>query len=319
MAKPRIFLSSTYYDLRYVRNDLERFIRQLGYEPVMSERGQIPFGRNEALEQYCYREINTCDIVVHIVGGKFGSAASQSPYSISQLELKTAYELHKQIYIFVERPVHVEYRTYLKNESNSNFIPQYVNDIQIYKFLKEIYNYPTNNIIADFDSVNEIIDYLREQWTGLFQRFLQDDSRREDFKISTYLKSTAETLDKIIRYITRERDEIIKNILVNSHPIFGQLAEATNIPIRIFFSNIDELDRLLKAFGYEEVELFEGEPASFRYQRYLGDTKETLDIEHNIFDESGNLKPVEHGQWEYQFVNLQAEETLQFDEDDIPF
>ena len=41
MAKPRIFISSTFYDLRQVREDLERTIRELGYEPVRNETGSI--------------------------------------------------------------------------------------------------------------------------------------------------------------------------------------------------------------------------------------------------------------------------------------
>jgi hypothetical protein len=174
MARPRIFLSSTFYDLRYVRSDLERFIRELGYEAVMNERGHIAYGREESLEQYCYREIGTCDILVHIIGGKFGSASGEEPYSISQMELKTAHELHKQIYVFVERAVHVEYRTFIKNEANLNFQPQYVDDVKIYQFLKSIYELPSNNAIAGFDSVSEMMEYLREQWAGLFQRFLHD-------------------------------------------------------------------------------------------------------------------------------------------------
>lgn len=31
MAKPRVFISSTFYDLRQVRQDLDQFIMSLGY------------------------------------------------------------------------------------------------------------------------------------------------------------------------------------------------------------------------------------------------------------------------------------------------
>ena len=41
MARPRIFISSTFYDLKHVRYDLENFIRSLGYEPIMNDRGNI--------------------------------------------------------------------------------------------------------------------------------------------------------------------------------------------------------------------------------------------------------------------------------------
>src|SRR5436305_4199158 len=231
MAKPRVFLSSTFYDLRHVRADLERFIRELGYEPVLSERGQVPYGKQEALEQYCYREINMCDIVVSVVGGRFGSASAERPYSVSQLEIKTAHELHKQVYVFIEKAVLVEYRTWLRNESNPEFKAQYVDDIRIYSFLKEIHSYLANNVVADFDSVSEMIDFLRLQWAGLFQRFLQEESRREDYKISANLRATAEMLAKIVEYVTTERDETVKTLLVHNHPVFGQLADAAQIPI----------------------------------------------------------------------------------------
>jgi hypothetical protein len=43
MAIPRVFVSSTFYDLRQIRADLELFIREMGYEPVLHERGGLPF------------------------------------------------------------------------------------------------------------------------------------------------------------------------------------------------------------------------------------------------------------------------------------
>mgnify|MGYP001194458206 CR=1 FL=1 len=37
MAKPRVFISSTYYDLKSVRADLERFVRDKGFAGVKFE------------------------------------------------------------------------------------------------------------------------------------------------------------------------------------------------------------------------------------------------------------------------------------------
>jgi hypothetical protein len=73
MASPRIFLSSTFYDLRQVRSDLEGFIRGLGYEAVAHERGDVPYGNDSALEDYCYKEVANCDILVSVIGGRYGS------------------------------------------------------------------------------------------------------------------------------------------------------------------------------------------------------------------------------------------------------
>ena len=313
MAKPRVFLSSTFYDLRYVRSDLERFIRDLGYEPVLSERGHVPYGKQEALEQYCYREINMCDIVVSIVGGRYGSPSAERPYSVSQLEIKTAHDLHKQVYVFVEKAVLVEYKTWLRNESNKDFKAQYVDDVRIYTFLKEVHSYPANNVIADFDSVSDMIDFLRQQWSGLFQRFLQEESRREDYKISANLRATAEMLAKIVEHMTSERDETVKTLLVHNHPVFSQLADAAQIPMRVHFLDKDELERLMSAFGYGYDLMFDDHV----YTRTHSGEKREITIPGEIFDKEGRLKPVEPGDWERKFLTLTVESIP--DEDDIPF
>ena len=105
MARPRIFISSTYYDLKNVRADLERYIGDRGFEPVLNERGQIPYGNEKRLEEYCYEEIEHCDILVSIIGGRFGADSSHEPHSISQMELKTAIEKTRPVYVFVERQI----------------------------------------------------------------------------------------------------------------------------------------------------------------------------------------------------------------------
>jgi hypothetical protein len=49
MAKPRVFVSSTYYDLKYVRSSLELFIESLGYDAVLSEKGGVAYIPDRAL------------------------------------------------------------------------------------------------------------------------------------------------------------------------------------------------------------------------------------------------------------------------------
>jgi len=102
MSKPRIFISSTFFDLKTVRADMDRFIREMGYESVLNERGQIPYRKEELLEDACYKEIEFCDVLVSVIGGRYGSPSKENPYSISQKELKTAIEMGKPVYVFIE-------------------------------------------------------------------------------------------------------------------------------------------------------------------------------------------------------------------------
>jgi hypothetical protein len=70
MTKPSIFISSTFYDLKHIRSSLESFIDRLGYESIMSEKGNIAYIHDISLDESCYREAKKCDIFVLIIGGR---------------------------------------------------------------------------------------------------------------------------------------------------------------------------------------------------------------------------------------------------------
>lgn len=76
MAKPRVFVSSTYYDLKHLRSSFDLFIESLGFESILSEKGDIAFSPDIPLDESCYREAGNADIFVLIIGGRYGSEAS---------------------------------------------------------------------------------------------------------------------------------------------------------------------------------------------------------------------------------------------------
>ena len=147
MAKPRIFISSTFYDLRQIRSDIDLFIETLGYEAIRNEEGDIPYGKEEALEEYCYNEIKSIDILISIIGGRFGTEAKQNAYSISQTELRKALKEKKQVYIFIDKNVLSEYETYQLNKDKEDIKYKFVDNIKIYQFIEEVKNLNSNNNI----------------------------------------------------------------------------------------------------------------------------------------------------------------------------
>ena len=99
MARPRVFISSTFFDLRQVREDLERFILELGYEPIRHETGAIPYAKEQALEYSAYQEVEQSDVIINIIGGRFGTESRDaSGRSISQTELAKALEKGVQVF-----------------------------------------------------------------------------------------------------------------------------------------------------------------------------------------------------------------------------
>ncbi|MGA2207355.1 MAG: DUF4062 domain-containing protein [Terracidiphilus sp.] len=69
MAKPRVFISSTFYDLKYIRNEIEAFVRRIGYDPILNERRRIPYTGDRKLDESCYQEVENCDMVKPVMRG----------------------------------------------------------------------------------------------------------------------------------------------------------------------------------------------------------------------------------------------------------
>lgn len=78
MAKPRVFVSSTFYDLKQVREDLDSFISGLGYEAVLHESGDVVYGKDSPPEGYVHREIEMCDILICVIGGRYGHRVTRT-------------------------------------------------------------------------------------------------------------------------------------------------------------------------------------------------------------------------------------------------
>lgn len=326
MARPRVFLSSTFYDLRYIRNDLKRFINEMGYESILNERGNIPYGRDKRLEEYCYKEVELCDILIAVIGGRFGSSSSDGTYSISQKELKKALEMNKQVYIFVEKSVYNEYQTYLENKDNGEFKPRFVDNSKIFEFIEEIYNLPNNNPISSFESSQDIIIYLQEQWAGLFQRFLMEETRKEEINVFKEIKNSVNVLEQLIEYLTEEKknkDEAIKHILLSNHPAFESIRKTINIPYRVYFTNQNELNKLLKARSFSKVE--EEQWDNENYQEWIkNDNTYILKIYNELFEENGKLKIYSKDNWNENNIKYEEyQEELLFgekeDEFEVPF
>ena len=322
MARPRVFLSSTYYDMRVVRADLERFVREQGYEPIMFERGHIAYGTKETLEEDCYREISTCDILVNVIGGKFGTDSKHTRYSISQNELKTAVKLGKQIYIFVEKPVLAEFSTYMANKDVQGFTPTAVNDVRVYKFLEEVQALSGRNPVHPFEISEDVTAFLKEQWAGLFQILLQEYARRKEVDILEKLEATAGTLNQLVTFLTEERskgDQAIKDILLSNHPLFAVLKNTVKIPYRVFFKNLAEMESLLDVRKTKLISEDEWDSPEFR--EYLCEwfkTKKILKIMADLFNEDGDLRVIKPDEWNDSYVTLE-DLPVQREEEEVPF
>jgi Domain of unknown function (DUF4062) len=318
VARPRIFISSTFFDLRQIREDLERFIKGLGYEPVRFESGQVPYSKDERLESSAYREIDLCDIFLTIVGSRFGSESKENQdYSITQSEVRRALERGIPVYIFVDSNVLSEYSTYQLNKASKHIKYRFVDDMRIYEFLESLYALPRNNPIAPFQTAPDITNYLLDQWAGLFQRFLQQKQRASEIQTLAEMNAVAATLRELVTFLTKEKqssNEAMKNILLANHPAFRRLAKLTDTPYRVFFYNRQEMKQWLKGRGWSEVDPWDGDPKSVDewHHKDLG----TLKFNESIFDELEKLKVFTDDDWDDEWIERVEPPPA---DDDIPF
>lgn len=323
MAKPRIFMSSTFYDLKQIRTDLDLFIDTLGYETIRNEEGDIPYGKDDALEEYCYKEIKSIDILVSIIGGRFGSESKRNSSSISQIELRTALKENKQVYIFIEKNVLAEYETYLINKDKEISF-RYVDDIRIYQFIEEIKTLNSNNNIKGFDTASEISKYLKDQFAGLFQRFLEEQTRIKEISLIRNLEKTAQTLNKIVTVLSdenKEKDDEINKILMINHPLVEELRNILDIPYNFYIEGFNDMKELLSARGYKyEIPLtFEEEIYDYEiFEKSSNRKKYKLEVAKSIFDDDLKLKFIKKLDWSDEFV-LHQEEEDEEDDDKFPF
>jgi hypothetical protein len=200
MAIPRVFISSTWYDLKYIRENIRYFVRTLGYEPVLSEEGSVFYNPGLHTQDACITEIPTCQLFVLIIGGRFGGAYQGGESSITNQEYREAVKQKIPVFALVDTAVHNEHHVYIKNKTNAavdlskiNFPA--VDSTKIFDFIDEVRGSAVNNALVPFRDFGDIESYLRQQWAGMMFEFL--NSRNQQRRVADTLATLAEMNSRI--------------------------------------------------------------------------------------------------------------------------
>ena len=317
MAKPRVFISSTYYDLKQTREDISNFLLTLGYEPIRNEEGNIPYGNRDTLESYCYKEINNIDILVSIIGGRFGSQSNESQWSISNEELRTAIKHNKQVYIFIDKNVLAEYEIYLVNKKGT-ITYKYADTVKIHQFIEEIKGLASNNNIKSFETSADILHYLKEQLAGLFQSFLDSQSKAREYslaqKLEAVTKNLENTIDSLVEFNKTSR-EGASNLMKMTHPIVGRLSEVLGLRFGFWIEDYKGLSNLLFNLGWSSQEEYENSTANSTYNWQRNYTKYyRLSVSKNLFSSDGKLIEIKYSDWKDEWVVMEEIDQLESSE-----
>lgn len=220
---PKVFVSSTFYDLKYVRENIGDFVESYGFTPIISETGNIGYSPYRALDMSCYEAMRTSDMAILVIGGRYGSPSSdetmpedifQQYKSITRKEFEAAVDSNVPVYVFIEAPVYYEFETYKKNrckieEGSLQLQFASVDNINVFRFIAEVYSVSGVPIWA-FTRVEDIKDKLKKQWATLLLRYLmliKSDATQER------LEDPINTINVAVKQMTIWLDKLGENLI----------------------------------------------------------------------------------------------------------
>ncbi len=200
MAAPRVFISSTWYDLKYIRENLDHFVSSLGYEPVLSERGGVYYDPDLDVQDACLADVPSCQMFVLIIGGRYGTQYRDTQKSVTNAEYSTAVDTKIPIFALVEQSVYEEHKVYIANKDNpeapgNKIAYPSVDDTRIFEFVSEVQSQVINNALVPFSDFEDIRDYLQQQWASILYRFLTSESEAK--RVGQSLSSLTQATEKI--------------------------------------------------------------------------------------------------------------------------
>lgn len=224
--KPRIFISSTCYDLKFVREDLADFVRVYNYEPILSENGDIGYTPGKNLDKSCYEAMQTSDMVILIIGSEYGSAATgeikgefAEYISITRNEFRTALDAGIPVFAMIDKKVMTEYGIYEENiekieKHSMNITFKITKDLNVFRFIKEIENSVTIPI-QEFEKSSDIKEFIGKQWADMFKNYLV--SLKEE-KENRKIENSVNEMKNLIQKMDIMLDSVGKNVLLKHNP-----------------------------------------------------------------------------------------------------
>ena len=285
MAEMRVFVSSTCYDLSLLRSQLRNFIKSMGYEPIMSDYEDVLYDPRVHTHTSCVDEVGNCDILVLIVGSRFGGKATPESLnnvnfeallnesisvdslkekeclSVTQLEVLKAIECSMPIYTFIDKRVWHDHALYEKNKSSEIIEKIIFPSIEKQETAKYIFNFinfvrlrTRGNNIFTFEKGQDIEEILKKQWSGYFQRLLQEQrfADNERKKIDTLSEQFEDLKTAILSSIENVDQREIANGIVRYRRLFSFLfGLKISVPDLCSFSN--SLPELFKKYDIVDI------------------------------------------------------------------
>jgi hypothetical protein len=226
MAIPRVFVSSTCFDLKEVRDSLSRFIKSYGFDPILSEHGDVFYHPDLHTQESCIHEVSNCQLFILLIGGRFGgNYIKDKEKSITNAEYEAAKQANIPVFTYIKKGVYDNHNTFQANKDKEFIkemdfpnIEKQEHALDIFSFIDNVRKGKVNNAFETFEVNNDIEIHLRKQWAGMFFDYLKNREVKEQVNVANLMLSTLQTssekLEEMLKglYKPKDQEETLDNI-----------------------------------------------------------------------------------------------------------
>ncbi len=162
---PTLMVSSTYYDLRELRQQLSAFVeRDLAYRVLISESPNFPIDPDAEAIENCRRRVEeNADILILVIGSRYGHVEKKSGRSVTNLEYLGARAKGIPIFAFIENRALFLYEAWSKAVGEQrDALEGTVDDSRLLGFVDQVRSADSVWMIP-FDNAADIVSSLRAQ------------------------------------------------------------------------------------------------------------------------------------------------------------
>lgn len=295
---PRVFISSTFYDLKYARETIDEFIQEHGFESIRSETGDIGYITGKNLDISCYEAMSEADMAILIVGGRYGSPASNSKetddkfnkyISVTRKEFDTAIINNIPIFVFIDSHVHQEYRMYKNNKEefereDCKIQFSVVDNINVHRFIESISLLPKVPVY-DFSNISEIKEVLRKQWADMIRIHLLSIKRNTSInqieKSIENVYSTVMQMDIMLNEMGKiaiDDSNIYDKIVIQQRVEYAASVIANTFEFVSKLKNVNDIKSYLKFFVYTLFDAYKKDILEYPFSENFEDVQKFYEI-----------------------------------------
>jgi hypothetical protein len=312
MATPRVFVSSTFYDLKYIRENLKYFIKTIGYEPVLSEDGDVFYNPKLHTHDSCLTEVPACQLFVLIVGGRYGGTFNKGEKSITNMEYEAAIKSKIPVFAMAESAVLAEHHVYNDNVkknkkiNSADILYPSVDNVKIFEFIDDVRKYAVNNSIVPFRDFTDIESYLKKQWAGMMFSFLNESINEN--RVADTLAEISKVNQKIEVLTTQILKSVGNDLQLVTVKLYEEMTSNESYRAATYFYEDKERKKRVKVT-----------PLDFINAKNLKDLVSKFGIElkiltegNTIISDSGDISKeyYDRSEKEFQLLKARIEEIL---------